>query len=141
MLLVEIDPDICEKIKDRHAHVRTMYADMFDPDTWEEAKFDRADMIVSCLVRGQEAEIAILHWLREQGTNVPFIATTDSRVEALELYENGATFVIQTEDMAAEYASMLFRETKEKKTDFSEHGKRHHLLLKEKSKDELFGYF
>lgn len=141
VLLVEIDPDICEKIANRHPHVRTMYADMFDPDTWEEAKFDKAAMIVSCLVRGQEAEIAIARWLREQGAGVPFIVTTDSRAEALELYENGATFVIQTEDMAAEYASRLFREVMENKADFSAHGKRHHLFLREKSEDELFGFY
>lgn len=141
VLLVEIDPDICDTIKSRHPHVRTIYADMFDPDTWEEAKFEKAAMIISCLVRGQEAEIAICQWLKNQGAEVPLIVTTDSRVEALELYESGATYVIQTEDMAAEYTSMLFRETKADSTLFAELGRKHFLALKEKSEDELFGFY
>ena len=114
---------------------------MFDPDTWEEAKFDKAAMIVSCLVRGQEAEIAISQWLKDQRAEVPFIVTTDSRAEALELYENGATYVIQTEDMAAEYTSMLFHENMSKRDAFVELGKKHFHLLKEKSVDELFEFY
>lgn len=141
VLLIEIDPDICEKIQNRYPHVRTLYADMFDPDTWEEAKFDKASIIVSCLVRGQEAELAISQWLKDQNADIPFIVTTDSRAEALELYENGATYVIQTEDMAAEYTAMLFNETKGKKNVFSELGQKHFLALKEKSKDKLFGFY
>jgi len=141
VLLIEIDPDICDKLKKRHSHVQTIYADMFDPDTWEEAKFDKAAMIVSCLVRGQEAEIAISQWLKDQRAEVPFIVTTDSRAEALELYENGATYVIQTEDMAAEYTSMLFHENMSKRDAFVELGKKHFHLLKEKSVDELFEFY
>jgi len=107
VVLVDVDPDVYEATKGKHDKFRCMYADIFDPDTREDAAFAEAKAICSCLVDGQEAELSILRWLSESKLDIPLIAATDSSAEALELYEAGATYVIQTEALAAERLSQL----------------------------------
>jgi len=110
VLLVDIDPEVHDTMSGTHENLRCMYADVFDPDTWEEAGFSGAAGIVSCLIGGQRAELAVLRWMKEHGLDVPFLAATDSRREALELYRAGATYIIQTEDLAAERLQQLLEE-------------------------------
>jgi Kef-type K+ transport system membrane component KefB len=140
ILLIDIDPEIYELCSKIYDNVRCFYADMYDPDTWETAKFDSAKIIISCLVRGQEAEIAISEWLKERASKALFIVTTDSRPEALELYEKGATYVIETEDLAAEYVGRLFQENKSKPDLFKRMGEGHYRRLQKMSKDKTFNF-
>ena len=110
VLLVDLDPAVCDRFASYHEKLIPFYADAFDPDTWEEGGFADAYAVVSCMIDGQQAELAILEWLRERQLETPFVAATDSRREAKELYEAGATFVIQTEDLAAEQIGILLKE-------------------------------
>ncbi len=90
VLLIDLDPEITAHFSKEDGHnIVPLYADMYDPDVWSEFHFDKAKIIISCMVRGQEAEIGIARWLRERHKDVPFIAATDSHEETLELYENG----------------------------------------------------
>ena len=79
-----------------------------DPDTWHESGFARARLIISCRVHDQEAEIAILKWLEINAADVPFIAASDSCFDALELYEHGAVYVIQGEELVSTNVHNLF---------------------------------
>lgn len=115
VLLIDIDPDITHHFAKQEGHnIVPLYADMDDPDVWSEFNFDKAKIVISCLVRGQEAEIGIARWLKERNADVPFIATTDSHEETLELYESGVRYVIQTEYLAAESFRKLFAQEVEK---------------------------
>ena len=115
VLLIDIDPDITHHFAKQEGHnIVPLYADMDDPDVWNEFNFDKAKIVISCLVRGQEAEIGIARWLKEQNADVPFIATTDSHEETLELYESGVRYVIQTEYLAAESFRKLFAQEVDK---------------------------
>jgi len=109
VLLIDIDPDVYDVMHDHHSNLCCIYADIYDPDTWDELQFAKAAAIISCMVGGQEAEVSILRWRKEMGLRMPFIATTDSHLEALELYKYGATYVIQTEELAAESFQQLLR--------------------------------
>jgi len=109
VLLIDLDPEINAHFQKRDDHnIVPLYADMHDPDVWEEFHFDKARVVISASIRGQEAEVAIARWLREKGGKVPFIAATDSYEEALELYEHGVLYVIQTEYLAAESFGEIF---------------------------------
>ena len=115
VLLIDIDPDITHHFAKQEGHnIVPLYADMDDPDVWSEFNFDKAKIVISCLVRGQEAEIGIARWLKERNADVPFIATTDSHEETLELYESGVRYVIQTEYLAAESFRKLFAQEVDK---------------------------
>ena len=109
VLLIDIDPDVYDVMQDYHRNLCCIYADIYDPDTWDELQFAEAAAIISCMVGGQEAEVSMLRWRKEMGLRIPFIATTDSHLEALELYKYGATYVIQTEELAAESFQQLLR--------------------------------
>jgi hypothetical protein len=115
VLLIDLDPEITAHFTKQEDHnIVPLYADMYDPDVWREFHFDKAKIIISCMVRGQNAEIGIARWLRELNKDVPFIATTDSHEETLELYENGVRYVIQTEYLAAESFREIFAQEVEK---------------------------
>ncbi|MCZ6557222.1 MAG: cation:proton antiporter [SAR324 cluster bacterium] len=111
VLLIDIDPEIIAHFNSQTGHnLVPLYADIYDPDVWSEFNFDRAKIIISCMVRGQEAELGIARWLREKNADVPMVAATDSHEEALELYENGVRYVIQTEYLAAESFRKIYAE-------------------------------
>ncbi len=133
VLLIDIDPEITEHFNVREDHnIVSLYADMYDPDVWQEFHFDKAKIIISCMVRGQEAELAIARWLEEKRHDVPYIATTDSYEEALELYDHGIRYVIQTEHLAAESFRDIFTQQVDKGEDaFKELGKAHYSKIKE----------
>jgi hypothetical protein len=129
VLLIDIDPEVHAELSGRDENLICYYADIFDPDVREEAGFSKAAAIVSCMNDGQEAELAITHWLREHGLDIPFVAATASRREARELYESGATFVIQTEEMAAEQIGLLLDQYGEKLEDLKEPASRYRQKL------------
>ena len=118
VLLIDIDPEIIHYFQTENTHnIVPLYADMDDPDVWEEFHFHKAKIIISCMIRGQNAELGIARWLKERGCEVPFIATTDSHEESLELYDNGVRFVIQTEFIAAESFRQIFSEESQRGQD------------------------
>lgn len=125
VVVLDLDPDVYAHLTGSHPRLACMYLDAFDPDTREEAYLADAHVIVSCMIQGQEAEIGILTWLRESGLQVPFIAATDSRTEALALYRAGATFVVQTEDMAASQLEAILDEHGEAPADLRARGLAH----------------
>jgi hypothetical protein len=103
VLLLDLDPDITEYFENQHGHsnIHAHYANMQDPDVWESMAFDKAKVVISCMDAGQEAEMAMARWLKENAPEVPFLAATSSHEESLELYDCGARYVIQTEFLAA----------------------------------------
>lgn len=85
------------------------------------------------MIKGQEAELAILNWLRINKSKVPFIAATDSRSEAIELYNNGACYVIETKELAANHFRLLLEEHGTSIDNLSAKGKIHHMDISENS--------
>lgn len=128
VLLIDLDPEIHAHFhyQEDH-HIVAQYADMEDPDVWHEFAFDKAKMVISCMIGGQDAEIQIARFLKERSPHVPFIAATDSHKEALELYEKGVRYVIQTEYLAAlSFRRILEDELKKEAEAFMEIGKVHY---------------
>lgn len=110
ILIIDLDPDTVSLVEEEENElVNGLYADIYDPDTWHETGFARARLIVSCRVHDQEAEIAILKWLKSHAPEVPFMASSDLCHEALELYEHGAVYVIQGEELVGQHVHNLFR--------------------------------
>ena len=136
VLLIDIDPEIHQHFQtDKNHNAVPLYADMDDPDVWKEFHFDKAKIVISCMVRGQEAEIAIARWIKERNPDVLFVATTDSQEEALELYESGVDYVIQTEFLAAEITREIFtRELAKGRDAFKELAQIHQGKIKEQQR-------
>ena len=140
VLLIDIDPAVYDVVSSKHENLRCMYADIFDPDTWDDAGFRDAEAIISCLIAGQEAELGILRWMKDSGLEITFIAATDSYREALELYDAGATYVIQTEELAAERFGELLVEHGKSLKSLTTKGKKHRESLRSRSTDTIFKF-
>ncbi|MDF7822637.1 cation:proton antiporter [Pontiellaceae bacterium B12227] len=135
-----LDPQVFKILQSQNNNVIPVYADVADSDVWAEMKFDQASLIVSCEAGVQMAELGIAGWLTMQKAEVPFLAVTDSRQEARELYEAGARYVIQTDDLAAERLVELFdTELQGEEPAFLESGKKHYQGLKDANNLWIFG--
>lgn len=87
------------------------YADIHDPESWEELEMDQAFMVVCTMKGAHHAEKAILNWLRKHGSDTIFVGVTSNNADALHLYEHGAHYVLQTDALAMRSASSLFIDT------------------------------
>ena len=129
VLLLDLDPDITDHFEHEHGHsnIHAHYANMQDPDVWENLAFDKAKVVISCMDAGQEAEMGMARWLKKNAPDVPFLAATSSHQETLELYDAGTRYVIQTEFLAARsFHEMLASEmAKSQKDAFREAGQKH----------------
>ncbi|MFC1531310.1 cation:proton antiporter [Gemmatimonadota bacterium] len=132
VVLVTVDPDVVAGFPPAPHGFFSAYADPYDPDTWEELGFSDAALVVSCMIDGQEAEVGILRWLKRQGSTAPFVAATDSYSDAFELYEAGAIFVMQTDDLAADFFHSLLSSWDGEEDTLRRKGKDHHRSVRER---------
>ena len=87
------------------------YADIHDPECWEELEMDQAFMLVVTMKGARHAEKAIIKWLRKHGSDTIFIAFTQNNVEAIQLYQAGAHYVMQSDALAMRSTRDIFMET------------------------------
>ena len=84
------------------------YADIHDPECWEELGMDKAFMLVCTLKGARHAEKALLKWLHRHHSDTIFVACTGNNFEAIELYKAGAHFVMQTDALAMRSTREIF---------------------------------
>ncbi len=100
--------------------VKCEYADIHDPEAWEETEMDEAFMVVGCMHGVQHALAAIATWLKKHSSKTMFVGATRNNAEALELYESGADFVLQADALARRAAKDLFLDSLAKIGDASQ---------------------
>jgi len=87
------------------------YADIHDPECWEELEMDKAFMVVCIKGGARHAEKAIIKWLKKQKSRTKFVTFTQTNTEALKLYKAGAHFVMQTDALAMRSTREIFIES------------------------------
>ena len=96
-------------------------------------------MIVCTTSGAAHAEKAIVKWLRKHESDTIFVACTSNNEEALQLYKDGAHFVMQTEALAVRSAKTFFLDSVANVGDCSHlviAGKAHSQRLTNLKKDE-----
>ena len=96
-----------EKIKG----VKCEYADIHDPECWEELEMDQAFKIISTMKGARHAEKAMLEWLRRHNSETIFVACSQNNADAMRMYKAGAHFVMQTDALAMRSTRDIFLET------------------------------
>lgn len=86
------------------------YADIHDPESWEELGMDQAFLLVCTMPSAQHAEKAIIKWLQKHKSDTIFITCSDTNEDALHLYEAGAHFVLQSQALAQRATKEIFLE-------------------------------
>ena len=90
--------------------VQCCYADIHDPECWEELEMDEAFMIFSTMRGARHAEKSLSNWLQKHHSDTIFVAMANSNVDAIKLYDHGAHFVMQTDAIAcASTCNLLLR--------------------------------
>ncbi len=111
VLLIDCDPDIIKHFEDRKdSNVDPVYADPNDPKVWQEYKLSAAKVVVSCMGSDLEADIQLASYIKRTSPDLPFLAVTTSHEDSLKLYESGARYVIQTEQLASKTFRGVFAE-------------------------------
>ena len=117
VLLIDCDPDIIKHFEDRKdSNVDPVYADPNDPKVWQEYKLSAAKVVVSCMGSDLEADIQLASYIKRTSPDLPFLAVTISHEDSLKLYESGARYVIQTEQLASKTFRGVFAEEIDKPT-------------------------
>jgi len=91
--------------------VKSEYADIHDPECWEELEMDQAFMVVCTLQGAWHAEKAILDWLKREKSETIFVACAESNVDAMRMYRAGAHFILQTDALAMRSTREILLET------------------------------
>ena len=127
VLLIDTDPEIIKHFEaKKESNIIPLYADMMDSSIWEEFNFSKAKLVVSCrsLI---DLNTELSRFLKDRNKDVPFVAVSTSHEEALELYQNGVRFVLQTDYVASKEFRSLFSNEIDKSTpeSFIDSGKNH----------------
>jgi hypothetical protein len=91
--------------------VACVYADIHDPECWEELEMDEAFVIVCTMKGARHAEKALMKWLKKHNSETIFVGFSDSNIEAIHLYNAGAHYVIQADALAMRSTKQIFLET------------------------------
>lgn len=102
--------DVLPGLKDVKG-VACEYADVHDPECWEELEMDRAFMLVFTMKGARHAEKAVLRWLKRRESATIYVGFTRNNVEAIGLYKAGAHFVMQSDALAMRSTRDIFLET------------------------------
>jgi Kef-type K+ transport system membrane component KefB len=90
-VVIDFNPDVIAKLHRRGVHA--LYGDAADPDIQERAAIDRARLVVSTVPTLQDS-LNLLARAKGLNPRVKVIVTAETEVEALELYEHGADYVL-----------------------------------------------
>ena len=99
------------KVSQQLRGVSSVYADIHDPECWEELEMAEAFMIICTMKGARHAEKALVKWLKKHGSESIFIGFSDSNLEAIHLYDAGAHYVLQTDALAMLSTKQIFMET------------------------------
>ena len=91
VVVVDFDPVVVKRLQEENVPV--IYGDISDPDIFERAIGKNPKMIISTVFDHEDNE-AILHGVKNQPHKIPVILTAAEKEVALELYREGATYVI-----------------------------------------------
>jgi len=110
-----------------------VYGDAGDKDFLEEIDLDKAELVISTIPE-EQINLTILEKLKETDSKTSFIGTADQPRSALDLYEEGADYVILPHHLGGQYVSEMMEEIKINKGKYRNKGKQHQKELK-KAKD------
>ncbi|MFH0927852.1 MAG: cation:proton antiporter [bacterium] len=129
-LVVDSNPDITKQLETKGLRVR--YGDAEDDEFISALPLKKASLVISTLP-GFEANVFVLYKALQARKHMVVIVTAQTIPDALELYEQGAAYVILPHYLGGNFASMLLDRHGHNLQKFALEKKRHlvHLLARE----------
>ncbi len=108
-IVVDYNPKIILELSKRK--INCVYGDASDKELIEDLKLEKAKLVIST-VPDLDSNLFIKKTLDAANSKATFIATAEYPSEAIELYNEGADYVIIPHILGGEYASKLLEENK-----------------------------
>ena len=130
-LVVDFNPDTITDLK--KFNIPCLYGDVDDPELLRELHLDKIDMAIST-VPDFETNVLLIENIRFVNPKAIIIVRAHSISEAMDLYTEGASYVLTPHFLGGEYVAKMIRELKTNKSDYREEKNKHIKMLKEIAK-------
>jgi len=128
LLVVDFNPAVVKKLRNRG--VDAIFSDATDPDVIELANLPEAKMIISTIKDAYDS-LTLLEELNDRGIKVPVVADAETPVQAKELYEKGARYVIFPHFVSGLHLGQLIKKYGKDKTTIEVYRDKQNETLKE----------
>lgn len=132
-VVVDYDPSVIDFLEQKS--IEYMYGDATDPDLLEELNLRHSKLIVSTITDFGTNKI-LANWLEKNNPYCVFISTADDSLQAAELYERGASYVMLPHYIGSEKIGAFIKKSELKKTAFKQYREDHLKYLQ--TRQELF---
>jgi Kef-type K+ transport system membrane component KefB len=105
-LVVDFNPKVFQRLTAENTPV--IFGDINDPDILEATFLDKAKMVISTTSNLGD-NLSLLEHLKTARTKAALIFTSQTKADALKLYEKGASYVIVPDVVAGEHIRHLLR--------------------------------
>ncbi|MFO7872657.1 MAG: cation:proton antiporter [Candidatus Undinarchaeales archaeon] len=103
-LIIDHNPEIISDLFEKGYHCK--YGDANDLELLSSIEFENADMVIST-IPDLETNLLIINQAKEENEDIIIITVAHQIDEALQLHDDGATYVLMPYFLGAEYASTL----------------------------------
>jgi Kef-type K+ transport system membrane component KefB/voltage-gated potassium channel Kch len=117
LLIIDYNPEIIKKLKNEGFNI--LYGDAEEIEFLETLNFSKAKIVIST-IPDLETNLIILKEVKRQNPQIISFTTSHRVEDALELYKNGADFVILPYFLGGEYAVNLIKEYGDNKEKYLE---------------------
>ena len=128
-LVIDYSPVVLKKLEKKH--IECIYGDATDNDFVQEFNLEAAEMFIST-IPVMEANMGLLKQFKKRNSKAIVILTANQIDQALELYKEGADYVILPHFLGGDYVSTLIEKYDGKFQDFLSEKVKHIGQLKER---------
>jgi len=121
-LVVDFNPDTISDLK--KFNIPCLYGDIDDAELLRKLPLDKINMAVST-VPDFETNVLLIETIRLVNPKAIIIARAHSIQEAMDLYEEGASYVLTPHFLGGEYVAKMIRESKTSKLEYREEKIKH----------------
>jgi len=130
-LVVDFNPDTIADLK--KFNIPCLYGDVDDSELLRELPLDKIDMAVST-VPDFETNALLIENIRLVNPKAIVIVRAHTIKEAMNLYQEGASYVLTPHFLGGEYVAKMIRTSKTSRLDYKEEKNKHIKMLKEIAK-------
>lgn len=127
-LVVDFNPDTISDLE--KFGIPCLYGDVDDTELLRELPLDKIKMAVST-VPDFETNVLLIENIRLVNSKAIIIVRAHSIREALDLYKEGATYVLTPHFLGGEYVAKMIRELKNERSEYKEEKEKHIKMLRE----------
>lgn len=121
-MIIDYDPEVVDNLE--HEEVPHMYGDATDSELLDSAGIAKAKVVISALTDFR-TNLFIVNHAKQTNPNAVVVVQAESRDDAVDLYEHGATYVMMPHYIGSEKITSLIKRHNAKKDTFKKARQKH----------------